>query len=121
MTIGDDDGRLLTSITGTGSPLTARHNNLNSLASEHPVLCPAFLLCNVQLIEVVASCCLEERGRIPSQRWPPTNSIREKGLKLTSGCINRIQTRCGPVVIATLDRWSGPKKQFGNPETGLKC
>ena len=105
---GDDGGAH--SITGTGSPLTAAHNHLNSLGEHRPdsVLCSA-------VHSLLLAAVWDRGGRIPSQRWPPTNSIREKSLKLTLRCINRILARCGPLVIATPDRWSRPK-QFGNPE-----
>ena len=52
----DDDGDGgAHSITGTGSPLTAAHNNLNSLGEHRPdsVQCSAF---------TAAGCCLGQRG-----------------------------------------------------------
>ena len=72
----DDDGDGgAHSITGTGSPLTAAHNNLNSLGEHRPdsVLCSAF---------TAAGCCLGQRGTHSLAAVAADEFNQRKGFKI---------------------------------------
>ena len=105
---GDDGGAH--SITGTGSPLTAAHNNLNSLGEHRPdsVQCSAF---------TAAGCCLGQRGThsLAAVAADKFNQRKEFKINIALHQPDTCQVWTTLVIIATLDRWSGPK-QFGNPE-----
>ena len=106
LVIGDDDGAA-----------EVVHNGLHRISAHHE---STITSTHWRSPPDSVQCWLGQRGTHSLAAVAADKFNQRKGLKLTSlhqPDTDQVETSA---VIATPDRWSGPKL-FANPETGLKC